>query len=121
MPHTKQMEWDLNYKPDKGDVTGFNIVKNGLKHATWVDKETGKKLSRKKLPKTIPDFAKLEKAEQSHILSVIFEHLPLGYNASLDQYGKQIQRYFKKLYKQQFYRLQPKQQEKLGNPRTFDL
>ena len=81
MPNTKQLPWDLDYKPARNETTGYNLVKNGLKHATWVDQKSGKKLSRKKLPKTIPDFAKLDQAEQSHIFSVVFDYLPLGYRA----------------------------------------
>ena len=121
MPKSQQLPWDLDYKPGKNETTGYNLIKNALKNASWVDPKSGKKLSRKKLPKTIPDFAKLNQAEQSHIMSVIFDHLPLAYNKSLDQYGKQIQRYFKKIYKQQFYRLSPRMQMKLGKPREFDL
>ena len=116
-----RLPWDLNYKPQKGDTTGFNMVNNNLKHATWVDKNSGRLLSRKRVPKTMKDFAKLNKPEQSHILSQIFDRLPLGYNKSLDQYGKQIQRYMRKLYKQQFELCTPAQQLKLEKPRSFDL
>ena len=120
MPRT-HLPWDMDYKAEKGDVTGFNIVVNNLKRATWKDKVSGRLLSKKRLPKTIKAFAKLNKPEQSHILSTIFDQLALQYNKSLDQYGKQIQRYMKKLYKKQFDMCTPDQQLKLGQPRTFDL
>ena len=117
----KGLPWNLDYKPQKGDKTGFNIVNNDLKNTNWKDKKSGKILSRKRAPKTMRDFAQLNKPEQSHILSQIFEALPLAYNKSLDQYGKQFQRYMKKLYKQQFEMCTPAQQLKLGEPRKFDL
>ena len=96
-----RLPWNLVYKPEKGETTGFNIVNNDLKNTNWKDKKSGKIISRKRAPKTMKDFAKLNKPEQSHILSQVFDRIPLGYNKSLDQYGKQIQRYMKKLYKQQ--------------------
>ena len=97
-----RLPWNLDYKPQKGDKTGFNILNNELKNTNWKDKKSGKILSRKRAQKTMRDFAQLNKPEQSHILLQIFEALPLVYNKSLDQYGKQFQRYMKKLYKQQF-------------------
>ena len=66
-----QLPWNLDYKPEKGDVTGANVVKKGLKKLTkgsWFDMRTGRKISRKKLPKTLEDFARLNQVEQSHIL-----------------------------------------------------
>ena len=115
------LPWNLDYKPQKGDTTGFNIVNNDLKNTNWKDQKSGKILSRKRPPKTMKAFAKLNKPEQSHILSQVFDRPPLGYNKSLDQYGKQFQRYMKKLYKQQFEMCTPAQQLKLGEPRKFDL
>ena len=106
------LSWNLVYEPEKGETTGFNIVNNDLKNTNWKDKKSGK---------TMKDFAKLNKPEQSHILSQVFDRIPLGYNKSLDQYGKQFQRYMKKLYKQQFEMCTPAQQLKLGEPRKFDL
>ena len=62
---------------------GFNIVNNTLKHTTWGDKETGRLLSKKKrVPKSMKEFAQLNKREQSHILMQICERLPLSYNKS---------------------------------------
>ena len=115
------LSWNLVYKPEKGEITGFNIVNNGLKNTNWKDKKSGKILSRKRAPKTMRDFAQLNKPEQSHILLQIFEALPLAYNKSLDQYGKQFQRYMKKLYKQQFEMCTPAQQLKLGEPLAHEF
>ena len=67
------------------------------------------------------DFARLNEAEQSHIVSVIYDALPLQYNMTLDQYGKQFQRYMRKLYKQQFEKMPPKLQMKYKRARDFDL
>ena len=119
-----QLPWDLDFKPEKGDVTGANVVKKGLKKftkASWIDRRTGRRISRKKIPQTICDFARLNQAEQSQILSVIYGDLPLMYNLTADQYGKQFQRYMRKLYKQQFELMPAKMQMDFGKPRDFDL
>ena len=36
------LPWNLDYKPEKGDITGFNIVNNDLKNTNWKDKKSGK-------------------------------------------------------------------------------
>ena len=67
-------------------------------------------------------FAQLNQAEQSHILSCIYDaFLPLMYNRTADQYGKQFQRYMRKLYRQQFSMMPIKLQMQFGKPRDFDL
>ena len=71
-------------------------------------KEQGHYFQKKRVPKSMKDFAKLDIPEQSHILPQIFEWLPSAYNKSLDQYGKQIQRYMRKLYQQQFEKCTPR-------------
>ena len=73
------LPWNLDYKPEKGDITGFNIVNNDLKNTNWKDKKSGKILSKKRAPKTMKDFAKLNKPEQSHILSRFLESGDVSY------------------------------------------
>ena len=65
-------------------------------------------------------FAQLNQADQSHILSCIYDALPLMYNRTADQYGKQFQRYMRKLYRQQFSMMPIKLQMQFGKPRDFD-
>ena len=67
-----RLPWNLDYKPEKGERTGFNIVNNDLKNTNWKDKKSGKILSRKRAPKTMRTFAQLNKPEKSLILSQIF-------------------------------------------------
>ena len=55
-----------------------NIVNDDLKNANWKNKKSGKILSRKRAPKTMRAFAQLNKHEQSHIISQIFERLLLA-------------------------------------------
>ena len=73
------LPWNLDYKPEKGDITGFNIVNNDLKNTNWKDKKSWKILSKKRAPKTMKDFAKLNKPEQSHILSRFLESGDVSY------------------------------------------
>ena len=75
MPTKDRVPWNLDFKPQKGDVTGANVVKKGLSKLTkgaWIDRRTGRRISRKKLPRTLCDFARLNAVEQSHILSIIY-------------------------------------------------
>ena len=115
------LNWDLDYKPDKGDRTGYNLISNGLVGCSWFDVGTDQRVSRKKLPRSVKDFAKLNKPEQSHLIAQVFQKRELCYFKSTDQYGKQVQRYFRKLYKQQFRKMPTKMQLKVGRPRDFDL
>ena len=66
------------------------MVKNGFKKLTkgaWLDRRTGRRVSRKKLPRTLNDFARLNQVEQSQILSIIYGDLPLMYNKTADQFS----------------------------------
>ena len=60
--------------------------------------------------------------EQSHLIAGAF-HPDRGVklNRTTNQYGCQIQRYFRKLYIQQFKRMPAKMQLKQKHPRSFDL
>ena len=117
-------KWDLNYKPDKGDRTGVNLILKHLKDASFVTQD-GVTISKKRVPTDMRGFAKLNPPEQAHLLAQIFkmarkENGQLMYNKSLWQYACQIQRYFRKLYKSQYMKLSPKQQMRTI-PRTFNL
>ena len=72
--------WDLCYKPEKNDRTGFNIIKKALDSGklSWFDKQLGGPISKKKIPEDIKAFAKLNAVEQSHLIASIFD--PNGEN-----------------------------------------
>ena len=95
-----QLPWDLDFKPEKGDVTGANVVRKGLEKLTkacWLDMRTGRRISRKRIPRTLCNFARLNQVEQSQILSVIYGDLPLMYNLTVDQYEKDLENFCIKL------------------------
>ena len=72
------------------------------------------------MPTSRRDFAQLNKSEQSHLIAGAF-HPDRGVklNKTTNQYGCQIQRYFRKLYIQQFKRMPAKMQLKKKQPRSF--
>ena len=68
------------------------------------------------------DFARLNKVEQSHLIAGAFHpYRGVKLNRTTNQYGCQIQRYFRKLYIQQFKRMPAKMQLKQKQPPSFDL
>ena len=96
-------EWDLDYAPEKGNKTGLNMLKKALEKSelSWFDKDLDKRISRKALPKNLRDYAQLNPVLQSHLLAELFDLTRgLGYNKTTNQYGLQVQRYFRKLYVQ---------------------
>ena len=74
------------------------------------------------MPTSRRDFARLNKVEQSHLIAGAF-HPDRGVklNRTTNQYGCQIQRYFRKFYIQQFKWMPAKMQLKQKQPRSFDL
>ena len=74
------------------------------------------------MPTSRRDFARLNKVEQSHLIAGAFHpDRGLKLNRTTNQYDCQIQRYFRKLYIQQFKRMPAKMQLKQKQPRSFDL
>ena len=48
MPKKERVPWNLDFKPEKGDVIGANVIENGLAKLTkvaWLDKRTGRSIS----------------------------------------------------------------------------
>ena len=63
--NAKKSPLERELQPQRGEVTGFNIVNNDLKHATWGNKETERLLSKKKcVSKSMKEFAQWNKPEQ---------------------------------------------------------
>ena len=93
----------LDYNEEKADLTGPNILFKALPELSFYDKKLDAKISRKKVPTSRRDFARLNKMEQSHLIAGAF-HPDRGVklNRTTNQYGCQIQRYCRKLYIQQF-------------------
>ena len=64
-------KWDLNYKPDKGDRTGVNLILKYLNDISFVTQD-GVTISKKYIPTDMRVFAKLNPPEQAHLLAQIF-------------------------------------------------
>ena len=74
------------------------------------------------MPKTMREFAQLDQPLQSHLIAELWHpSRGLAYNKTTNQYAMQLQRYFRKLYIQQFKRLPVAMQLKKKHPRKFDL
>ena len=116
--------WDLDYRPKPGDTTGPNMLKKALENGSlsWYDRASDKKITRKAMPKSMREFAPLNQPLQSHLIAELWSpSRGLAYNKSTNQYAIQIQRYFRKLYIEQFKRLPVSLQLKQKDPRKFDL
>ena len=61
-------EWDLDYRPEKGDKTGTNILRAALekRELSWYDRDRDRKVCRKALPRSSKEFAQLNPVLQSH-------------------------------------------------------
>ena len=117
-------EWDLDYRPEKVDKTGPNMLSAALekRELSWYDRDQDRKITRKVLPKSLKEFAQLNKALQSHLIAKLWHPArQLAYNKTTNQYGMQLQRYFRKLYRKQFKKLPIAMQLKRKGPRSFDL
>ena len=90
--------YDIDWKPEKNDKTGPNIILKALPRLSFYDKTSGKLISKQKVPRDMRGFAKLNKPSQAHLIAMTFDPEEPGttlyYNKSCNQYGAQIQRYF---------------------------
>ena len=90
--------YDIDWKPEKNDKTGPNIILKALPRLSFYDRTSGKLISKQKVPRDMRGFAKLNKPSQAHLIAMTFDPEEPGttlyYNKSCNQYGAQIQRYF---------------------------
>ena len=58
--------WALDYKPEPKNRTGYKLFLKTLPKCDWKP-ERGRPLSKGKLPRTMKDYAKLNRVLQAHI------------------------------------------------------
>ena len=63
---TIKYSWALDYKPTDNNRTGHNLFLKTLPQCDWKNRN-GKYISKRKVPKTMKEFAKLTKPLQAHI------------------------------------------------------
>ena len=71
-PIGKFNKWDLDYKGERGDRTGPNILFKALSELSFYDKQKDVKISRKSVPTDPRGFAILNPVEQSHLIAAAF-------------------------------------------------
>ena len=133
--------WDVDNKSEQNDTTGPNILLKALPRLSFFDPSTGTVVSRRKVPRDLKGFGKLNKPSQSHLIAMTFdpeiEGVTIYNNETCNQYGARIQRYFhgnlkiiqkkfplsyfRKLYQKIFERLLTKTKLKEKQMRSFDL
>ena len=65
---TMKLRWELDYKPEPKNRTGYNLFLKTLPKCNWGN-EQGKRVVRRKFPQVIKDYAKLNRSLQAHIYS----------------------------------------------------
>ena len=66
--------YDIDWKPEKNDKTGPNIIVKALPRLSFYDKTSGKLISNKSVPRDLRGFAKLNKPSQAHLISTFFKY-----------------------------------------------
>ena len=65
--------YDIDWKPEKNDKTGPNIILKALPRLSFYDKASGKLISKKKVPRDMRGFAKLNKPSQANLIAMTFD------------------------------------------------
>ena len=90
--------WDVDNKPEQNDTIGSNILLKAIPWLLFFDTSIETVVYRRKIPRDLKVFAKLNKPSQSHLIAMTFdpeiEGVTIYYNESCNQYGARIQRYF---------------------------
>ena len=65
--------YDIDWKPEKNDKTGPNIILKALPRLSFYDRNSGKLISKQKVPRDMRGFAKLNKPSQAHLIAMTFD------------------------------------------------
>ena len=78
--------WDVDNKSEQNDTTGPNILLKALLRLLFFDPSTETVVYRRKIPRDLKGFAKLNKPSQSHLIAMTFdpevEGVTIYYNKS---------------------------------------